>query len=142
MTVSGDKKRVLFICTHNAARSQMAEALLRVLHGDLYEVVSAGTEPAGVSPYAVRVMSEIGIDMGAHRAKSIQEFFGQQFDYVVTVCDQAKEACPYFPGGKKMLHQSFADPSALIGSEEEIMTGFRRIRDEIKSWIENEFVKL
>lgn len=133
---------MLFICTHNAARSQMAEGLLRALHGDRYEALSAGTEPASVSPYAVRVMIEIGIDMGAHRSKSIQEFSGQQFDYVVTVCDHAKEACPYFPGGKKMIHQSFADPSALIGTEEEITEGFRRIRDEIKSWIENEFVKL
>jgi arsenate reductase len=140
--VSGNKKRVLFICTHNAARSQIAEALLRDLHGGLYEAYSAGTEPAGMSPYAVKVMTEIGIAMGAHRSKSIQEFFGQQFDYVITVCDHAKESCPYFPGGKKMLHQSFADPSALIGAEEEIMAGFRRIRDEIKSWIENKFVKL
>ncbi|MGO9138265.1 MAG: arsenate reductase ArsC [Syntrophales bacterium] len=138
----GNKKRVLFICTHNAARSQMAEGLLRALHGELYEVFSAGTEPAGVISYAVRVMGEIGIDMGAHRSNSIQEFLGQQFDYVVTVCDKAKEACPYFPGGKKILHRSFADPSALIGTEEEIVAGFRRIRDEIKSWIENEFVKL
>ena len=87
-------------------------------------------------------MSEIGIDMEAHRSKGIQEFFGQQFDYVVTVCDHAKEACPYFAGGKKMLHQSFTDPSDLIGSEEEIMAGFRRIRDEIKCWIEREFLKL
>jgi arsenate reductase (thioredoxin) len=140
--VSGNKKRVLFVCTHNAARSQMAEGLLRAPYGELYEVFSAGTEHASVSPYAVKVMSEIGIDMGAHRSKSVQEFLGQQFDYVVTVCDQAKEACPYFPGGKKILHQSFADPSGLTGTEEEITEGFRRIRDEIKSWIENEFVKL
>jgi arsenate reductase len=140
--VSGDKKRVLFICTHNAARSQMAEGLLRDLHGGLYEAYSAGTEPAGVSPYAVKVMAEIGIDMGAHRSKGIQEFSGQQFDYVVTVCDQAKEACPYFPGGKKMLHQSFEDPSAVTGTEEEIMAGFRQIRDEVKIWIESEFIKL
>jgi arsenate reductase (thioredoxin) len=142
ITVSGDKKRVLFICTHNAARSQMAEGLLRALHGGRYEAYSAGTEPAGVSPYAVKVMTEIGFDMGTYRSKSLQELLGQQFDYVVTVCDQAKEACPYFPGGKKILHQSFADPSALTGTEEEITEGFRRIRDEIKSWIENEFVKL
>jgi arsenate reductase len=142
ITVSENKKRVLFICTHNAARSQMAEGMLRALYGNLYEVYSAGTEPGDVSPYAVRVMSEIGIDMGAHRSKSIQEFIRQQFDYVVTVCDHVKESCPYFPGGKKMLHQSFADPSALIGTEEEITEGSRQIRDEIKSWIENEFVKL
>lgn len=120
----------------------MAEGLLRALHGDLYEVVSAGTEPGGVSPYAVKVMAEIGIDIEAHRSKGIQEFFGQQFDCIVTVCDHAKESCPYFPGGKKMLHQSFADPSALIGTEEEITAGFRRIRDEIKSWIENESINL
>jgi arsenate reductase len=141
MALSNKKKRVLFICTHNAARSQMAEALLRDLHGGLYEAYSAGTEPAGVSPYAVKVMTEIGIDMGAHRSKGIQEFFGQQFDCVVTVCDHAKESCPYFPGGKKILHQSFEDPSALTGTEEEIMAGFRRIRDEIRSWIEREFIK-
>jgi arsenate reductase len=140
--VSGNKKRVLFICTHNAARSQMAEGLLRALYGDLYEVYSAGTEPGDVSPYAVKVMSEIGIDMGAHRSKGIQEFFGQQFDCVVTVCDHAKEACPYFAAGKKILHRSFEDPSALTGTEEEIMAGFREIRDEIKNWIEREFIKL
>ncbi|HEX7534005.1 MAG TPA: arsenate reductase ArsC [Syntrophales bacterium] len=134
------KKRVLFVCTHNAARSQMAEGLLRALYGDLYDVASAGTEPGNVSPYAVRVMSEIGIDIGAHHSKSVQEFLGQQFDYVVTVCNNAKEACPYFPGGKKIVHQSFTDPSALMGMEEEIMAGFRQIRDEIRSWIENEFV--
>ncbi|MGZ3649216.1 MAG: arsenate reductase ArsC [Syntrophales bacterium] len=138
--MSGNKKRVLFVCTHNAARSQIAEGLLRAFHGDLYEVASAGTAPSGVSPYAIRVMSEIGIDMGVHRSKSIQEYFGQQFDYVVTVCDHAKESCPYFPGAKKMLHQSFADPSALTGTEEEIMAGFRQSRDAIRSWIENEFV--
>ncbi|MGZ3594852.1 MAG: arsenate reductase ArsC [Syntrophales bacterium] len=138
--MSGNKKRVLFVCTHNAARSQIAEGLLRAFHGDLYEVASAGTAPSGVSPYAIRVMSEIGIDMGVHRSKSIQEYFGQQFDYVVTVCDHAKESCPYFPGAKKMLHQSFANPSALTGTEEEIMAGFRQSRDAIRSWIENEFV--
>ena len=120
----------------------MAEALLRDLHGGLYEAYSAGTEPAGVSPYAVKVMAEIGIDISTHCSKGIQEFLGQQFDYVVTICDHAKETCPYFPGGKKMLHQSFDDPSALMGTEEEIMAGFRRIRDEIKGWIENELVKL
>ena len=141
-SVRRQKTGAVLICTHNAARSQMAEGLLRDLHGGLYEAYSAGTEPASVSPYAVKVMAEIGIDMGAHRSKGIQEFSGQQFDYVVTVCDQAKEACPYFPGGKKMLHQSFEDPSALTGAEEEVTLGFRQIRDEIKSWIESEFIKL
>ncbi len=140
--MSGNRKRVLFICTHNAARSQMAEGLLRAFYGDLYEVYSAGTEPGDVSPYAIRVMSEIGIDMGAHRSKGMQEYLGQQFDCVVTVCDHAKEACPYFAGGKKILHRRFEDTSALTGTEEEIMAGFREIRDEIKNWIEREFIKL
>jgi arsenate reductase (thioredoxin) len=140
--VSENKKRVLFICTHNAARSQMAEGLLRAFYGDLYEVYSAGTEPGDVSPYAIRVMGEIGIDMGAHRSKGMQEYLGQQFDYVVTVCDHAKEACPYFAGGKKILHRSFEDPSVLSGTDEEVMTGFRLIRDEIKSWMAREFVNL
>lgn len=139
MSVPREKKRVLFICTHNAARSQMAEGLIRTFHGYIYEAFSAGTEPGRVSPYAIRVMAEIGIDIGAHRSKGLQEFLDQKFDYVITVCDQAKESCPYFPGGKKILHQSFEDPSALTGTEEEIMAGFRRIRDEIRNWIENEF---
>jgi arsenate reductase len=142
MTVWKEKKRVLVICTHNAARSQMAEGLLRALHGNRYEVFSAGTEPGRVSPYAIKVMAEIGIDIGAHRAKSLQEFSDQAFDYVVTVCDHAKESCPYFPGGEKVLHRSFEDPSALSGPEEKIMAGFRRIRDEIRRWIEEEFSNL
>ena len=136
------RKWVLFICTHNAARSQMAEGLLRALHGNRYEVFSAGTEPGRVSPYAIKVMAEIGIDIGAHRAKSLLEFLDQAFDYVVTVCDHAKESCPYFPGGKKILHQSFEDPSTLTGPKEEIMAGFRRIRNEIRQWIEEEFSNL
>ena len=140
MALPTTKKRVLFICTHNAARSQMAEGLLRALYGNLYESYSAGTELGDVSPYAVRVMSEIGIDIGAHHSKGMEEYSDQQFDYVVTVCDNAKEACPYFPGGKKIVHRSFTDPSALTGTEGEITAGFRQIRDEIRSWIENEFV--
>jgi len=139
MSVPKEKKRVLFICTHNAARSQMAEGLMRAFHGNRYDVFSAGTEPGMVSPYAIKVMAEIGIDIGAHRSKSLQEFLDQKFDYVITVCDHAKESCPYFPGGKKILHKSFEDPSALTGTEEEIMAGYRQVRDEIKSWIENEF---
>ena len=139
MSVPREKKRLLFICTHNAARSQIAEGLLRALYGNRYEVFSAGTEPGRVSSYAIRVMAEIGIDIGAHCAKSLQEFLDQEFDYVVTVCDNAKESCPYFPGGKKILHKSFEDPSALNGTKEEIMAGFRRVRNEIRNWIKNEF---
>ena len=111
MSVSREKKRVLFICTHNAARSQRAEGLLRVFHGDIYEAFSAGTEPGRVNPCAIKVIAENGSDIGAHRSNGLQEFSDQKFDYVVTVCDHAKESCPYFLGGKKILHQSFADPS-------------------------------
>jgi arsenate reductase (thioredoxin) len=140
--IVSDKKRVLFICTHNAARSQMAEGLLDALHGDHYEAFSAGTEPGVVSPYAVKVMAEIGIDILHHRSKSLSAFLDQRFDYVVTVCDNAKESCPVFPGGRQRIHKSFEDPSTFAGSEEEIMAGFRGIRDEIRSWIENEFINL
>ena len=142
MSVSKEKRRVLFICTHNAARSQMAEGLVRALYGNRYEVFSAGTDPGIVSPFAIKVMAEIGLDISSHYSKSIQEFSNQSFDYVVTVCDHAKESCPFFPGGKKILHKSFEDPSSLTGTEEEIMAGFRRVRNAIRSWIENEFSKI
>ena len=133
------KKKVLFICTHNAARSQMAEGLLRSLAGDRYEVFSAGTEPGRVHPYAVRVMAEIGMDISLHRSKNVDEFAGFPIDMVITVCDHAKETCPIFPGGAQKIHQSFEDPSALTGSEESILAGFRRIRDEIKGWMVSTF---
>ena len=142
MSVSKEKRRVLFICTHNAARSQMAEGLVRALYGNRYEVFSAGTDTGIVSPFAIKVMAEIGLDISSHYSKSIQEFSNQSFDYVVTVCDHAKESCPFFPGGKKILHKSFEDPSSLTGTEEEIMAGFRRVRNAIRSWIENEFSKI
>lgn len=131
--------KVLFICTHNSARSQMAEGLLRHLYNNRYEVYSAGTEPSSVNQYAVNVMSEIGIDISMHRSKSINEFSEIEFDYIVTVCDNAKETCPIFYGGGKKVHKGFDDPSKLNGSKEEILLGFRRIRDEIKSWIEEMF---
>jgi len=117
----------------------MAEGLLRALYSDRYEAYSAGTEPSGLSPYAIKVMAEIGVDISSHRSKSIEEFRGMEFDYVVTVCDNAKETCPFFPGGKRYLHKGFEDPSAFVGAEEEIVTGFRRIRDEIKEWIQATF---
>ena len=134
-------KKVLFICTHNSARSQIAEGLLRKVYGDRYEVYSAGTEPTSVNPNAIKVMAEIGIDISSHYSKSIDEFKGTQFDYVVTVCDNAKESCPYFPGGGTKLHQSFADPSKFKGTDPEILAGFRQVRDEIKDWIEKSFNK-
>jgi arsenate reductase len=133
------KKQVLFICTHNAARSQMAEGLLRSLAGDRYEVFSAGTEPSTVHPYAVRVMAEIGMDISLHRSKNVDEFASHPIDMVITVCDHAKETCPVFSGGVQKIHQSFEDPSKLNGSEEEILAGFRRIRDEIKGWMVKAF---
>ena len=133
------KKKVLFICTHNAARSQMAEGLLRSLAGDRYEVFSAGTEPGAVHPYAVRVMAEIGMDISLHRSKNVDEFAGHLLEMVITVCDHAKESCPIFPGGAQKIHQSFEDPSTLTGSEEAILAGFRRIRDKIRTWILNTF---
>lgn len=132
-------KKVLFICTHNASRSQMAEGFLRALKGDRYEVFSAGAEPRGVNPYAIRVMAEAGIDLQAHRSKSVNEFQGVAFDEVVTVCDSARESCPVFPGGGRKRHQSFPDPSLLEGTEEEILAGFRSVRDEIRNWILAEF---
>jgi len=122
--------RVLIVCTHNAARSQMAEALLRWMAGDGVEVHSAGTEPTQVHPLTVRVLEEMGINASGLRAKSVEEFRGQAFDYVITVCDQARERCPYFPGGEH-IHWSFPDPSAVEGSEEERLEAFRQVRDAI-----------
>ncbi len=133
-------QRILFICTHNASRSQMAEGLLNSLYGDRYEAYSAGTEPTIVNPYAIKVMNEIGIDISGHHSKSIDAFINQSFDYIVTVCDHAKEACPYLPGKGEKLHHSFDDPSKFTGTEQEILAGFRRVRDEIKVWIEKTFI--
>ena len=134
------KKKVLFICTHNSVRSQMAEGLLNALHGERYEGYSGGIEPGNINPYAVKVMSEIGIDISNQRSKSIEEFRGKNFEYVVTVCNQAKKTCPFFPG-EKILHISFDDPSGFKGTEEEILVKLRRVRDEIKDWIKKTFNK-
>ncbi|MEM1513729.1 MAG: arsenate reductase ArsC [Candidatus Thermoplasmatota archaeon] len=133
------KQKVLFICMHNSARSQMAEGFLRAMCGEYYEAYSAGVQPSEVNPYAIKVMSEIGIDISKHRSKSIDEFYGIKFDYIVTVCDDAKEACPFFPGGKKYVHKGFIDPSKYEATEEEKLMIFRKVRDEIKEWIEKEF---
>jgi arsenate reductase len=134
------KKTVLFLCTHNSARSQMAEALLNTLHGDKYEAQSAGITPTRINPYVVKAMAEIEIDLSKNRSKSIEEFRGENFNYVVTVCDSAKEACPFFPG-EKVIHKAFEDPSQFKGSEEEIMNGVRRVREEIREWLEKTFVQ-
>ena len=119
--------RVLILCTGNSARSQMAEGLLRHDAGDVYEVFSAGTKPTRVRPEAITVMREVGIDISGHRSKSVDEFAGQDFDYVITVCDNAKESCPIFPAKTKRIHWSIEDPAAVQGSEEETLTAFRRV---------------
>jgi len=134
------KQKVLFLCTHNSVRSQMAEGLLNTIYGSRYETYSAGIQPTEVNPYAVEVMKELGIDISANRSKSIEEFRGMTFDYVVTVCDNAKETCPFFPG-KKTIHQEFDDPYEFSESIEETLLSFRRVRDEIKNWIEQIFGK-
>jgi arsenate reductase len=118
----------------------MAEALLNNLHPDEYQAFSAGTIPGKVDPLVISVMSELGIDMGRHWSKGLDYFQGETFDYVITVCDNAKEACPYYPGGKKQLHKGFADPSALDGGFPEAADKYRIVRDEIKDWIEKEFL--
>ncbi len=133
------KKRVLFLCTHNSARSQMAEGLLRSLYGDKYEVFSAGTEPSGVNPNSIEVMREIGIDISKHYSKNVKDFVDEEFDYVITVCSGARDACPFFPGGKQQLHKGFEDPSSFSGSSEEILDKFREVRDQLKEWIEEFF---
>jgi ArsR family transcriptional regulator, arsenate/arsenite/antimonite-responsive transcriptional repressor / arsenate reductase (thioredoxin) len=124
-------KRVLFLCTHNSARSQMAEALLRELGGDKIEVLSAGSEPTSIHPLAIKVMRGRGIDLREHLAKHLQEFLGQHFDYVVTVCDRMREVCPLFPGDPEKIHWSFADPAAIEGSLESLEKGFEDTAREL-----------
>lgn len=133
------KIKILFLCTGNSCRSQMAEGWARHLHGDKIEVWSAGIEVRGVDPYAVRVMGEAGVDLSHHYSKNIQEVIHIPFDYVITVCDHARESCPLFPRPVKKIHQSFDDPPFLARSaksEEEILEIYRRIRDEIRAFVE------
>ena len=131
-----EKKRVLILCTGNSARSQMAEGLLREIGGDKFAVESAGVAPSSVRPEAVEAMREIGIDISAHRSKSADEFVGQNFDYIITVCDNAKETCPVFPGQATRIHQSFEDPPPeSVGNYESRIEIFRRVRDEIRDWL-------
>jgi len=127
-----NRESVLILCTGNSARSQMAEGLLRHLAGDSFAVASAGVAPAQVRPEAIAVMREIGIDISHHRSKSVDEFSGQEFDYVITVCDNANEQCPVFPANTKRLHWSFADPAAAQGDEQTRLAVFRAVRDQIR----------
>ena len=129
------KERVLILCTGNSARSQMAEGLLRHDSGERFQVESAGTKPGSVRPEAIAVMGELGIDISTHRSKHVNEFDGQQFDFVLTVCDNAKEICPLFPARTAMIHHSFDDPAVLEGSEAERLALFRGVRDEIREYL-------
>jgi arsenate reductase len=137
---SGDRSRVLFLCTHNSARSQMAEGLLRHLAGDRFEAMSAGTEATRVRPLAIRAMDEIGVDISEQESKTLDRYLQESFDNVITVCDDANEACPFFLGAQSRLHWSFEDPSKAEGSEEERLEAFRRVRDGIKDRVQAELV--
>ena len=135
----GLKMRVLFLCTGNSCRSQMAEGFLRHFYGGKYEVYSAGTKPSVVNPYAVKVMAEKEIDISNQHSKSVDEYRGQSFDKVITVCDNAKESCPAFPGKAERIHWSFIDPAEATGAEDEKLKVFRDVRDQIHSKIDKEF---
>ena len=128
-----ERKRVLILCTGNSARSQMAEGLLRAMANDVVDVRSAGVAPSSVRPEAIAAMRERGIDISSHRSKSVDEFTGEQFEYVITVCDNAREQCPIFPGQTNLIHWSFDDPAAADGDEVARLTVFRRVRDEIEA---------
>lgn len=133
------KQSVLILCTGNSARSQMAEGLLRHMAGDRFEVASAGTKPSVVRPEAIQAMNEIGISLDGHRSKSVDEFIGKPIDYVITVCDNAKESCPVFPAGTSRMHWPFEDPPGpLEGAEEERLAIFRMVRDQMKARFESE----
>jgi arsenate reductase (thioredoxin) len=135
------KKRVLILCTGNSARSQMAEGILRHEGGDRFDVESASVTPGRVRAEAVEAMREIGIDISSHRSKSAEEFTGQNFDYIITVCDNARETCPVFPGRAERIHQSFDDPpQPSVGTDDYRMKIFRRVRDEIREWMK-EFIR-
>lgn len=132
-----DKKRILILCTGNSARSQMAEGILNRDGGDLFDVESAGVEPSSVRPEAIEAMNEIGIDISNHRSKSTDEFAGQKFDFIITVCDNAKEICPIFPGNAERIHQSFEDPPPeTVGDYQSRLKVFRQVRDEIRIWLQ------
>ena len=135
-----EKLTVLFLCTGNSARSQMAEGYLRHVAGDKYEALSAGVEPKGLNPLAVAAMSEIGIDISRHYSKNASTFLGTHISYVITVCDNARERCPIFPGSGKVLHWGFEDPAAVQGTQAEKLAVFRRVRDEITRRIQRELL--
>lgn len=133
------RQRILFICTANAARSQMAEGLLRARYGDRFEVFSAGTRQSKVSTRAIAVMQEIGIDISHHYSKTLDEWEGQPFDLAITLCDKAHGVCPVVPGAQKTLHHGFCDPHLTPGTEDQVLEGYRNVRDALAAWIEREF---
>jgi len=135
------KMKVLFVCTHNSARSQMAEGIANTFHSDLLTAYSTGSNPTVVNPLSVVVCSEIGADISEYYSKGCNELVGLDFDYIITVCDNAKEACPNFTGDGKRIHKSFDDPSGFKGSENEKLAHFRKVRDEIREWIAADFIK-
>jgi arsenate reductase (thioredoxin) len=128
-------RTVLFICTHNSARSQMAEGLVNALYSKVLTAKSAGTKPGQVHPLAIKVMAELDIDISTQRSKGLIEFKEQQFDYVVMVCSNASDICPFFPGGKEQIHHGFDDPSEVVGTEQDRLAAFRKSRNEINKWI-------
>jgi len=141
--MSENKKTVLILCTGNSARSQMAEGILRsLLDSDKWEVFSAGTKPSIVRPEAIEVLREKNIDISAHRSKSVEEFAGSPVDYVLTVCDNAREECPFFPATARLVHHSFEDPAEVKGDQTERIDAFRRVRDAIDEYLRSEFVGL
>ncbi len=135
-----DALRVLFLCTHNSARSQMAEGFLRELGGDRFDVASAGTEARGLNPLAVQAMAEEGIDISLQESKTLERYLTEPFDLVITVCDEANETCPYFPNAKQRRHWSFPDPSAVVGDDEAKFAAFRFVRDRVRERIERELL--
>ena len=137
---AGERTRVLFLCTHKSARSQMAEGLLRHLAGDRFEAHSAGTEATHVRPLAIQAMNELGVDITGQESKTLERYLGEPFDYVITVCDDANEACPFFPRARNRLHWSFEDPARVEGTEEERLEVFGSVRDLIRERIERELL--
>ncbi len=128
-------KTVLFICTRNSARSQMAEGLVNSLYSRVLRARSAGTKPGPVNPFAIQVMAEMDIDISGHRSKSLNEFDGQRFDYVVMVCSDAAETCPFFPGGREQIYHGFDDPASVEGTDKSKLQAFRKSRNDINKWI-------
>jgi arsenate reductase len=142
LAVEPQKKVILFVCTHNSARSQLAEAILRQKFEKYFQTFSAGTEPTTINPFVSQILTEMGIDTSNLKSKNVNEYIGLEIDLVVTVCDSAKESCPFFPGAKRYIHKSFKDPSNLMGTDDEVLEAVRQLRDEISDWIVKEFSSL